>query len=78
MWKEVVIVQFQALSWHLPAKTKENQRQTSAGEPVSKPRFTPGISSIINKTANHLGKKKKSYMRGKLVRDVHCPATNTE
>ena len=25
MWKEVVIVQFQALYWHLPAKTKENQ-----------------------------------------------------
>jgi len=25
MWKEVVIVQFQALYWHLPATTEENQ-----------------------------------------------------
>jgi len=77
MWKEVVIVQFQALSWHLPATTQENQDQTSAGELVSRLRFKSGISSILNRTANHLKEKIMSYVRGNLARDVHCPATNT-
>jgi hypothetical protein len=77
MGKEVVIVQFQALSWHLPATTKENQDKTSAGELVSSLRFKPGISSILNGIANHLKKKITSYVRDKLARDVHRPATNT-
>jgi len=32
-------------------------RQTSAGELVSRLRFKPGISSVLNRTANYLKKK---------------------
>jgi len=52
MWKEVVIVQFQALSWHLPATTKENQDKPQQES------WSPGWSSNLESL---------QYLKGQLT-----------
>jgi hypothetical protein len=51
--KEVILVQFKALSCHLPEETEEYYGKPQSGWPVPRMRFEPGTSQIQSKCSNH-------------------------
>jgi hypothetical protein len=53
MWREVVWPKFRYRFQNLPRGTEENHETPQSGQPVSGPRFEPGISRIRIRCVNH-------------------------